>query len=811
MPVKNIFKSKKLVVYICFFLSGLSALIYEVAWLSRIQLLMGFTIYALTTTLCAYLSGLALGALLVPKIKKSGVNSLWLYLFAELIIGIYGLFFTTSLRLIEIPYSWVIGLHYPSLAGLSLIQFVFCGILIVLPTFLMGTTLPLLADYLYKEENELPIKVPVLYGINTFGAFAGCLLAGFAIIPTLGYNNSIMLAAGINFLLVLLAVITFLPSYGIKNIFSDTEITHLNKKIPLTSKDWSACFALFISGTVSMFTQLLWNRIGGLSFGSSVYIFPLITGIVLLGIVLGSFIFRKYSSNHEAAQKAFIYIPVASAVLFYMGNYIFTRSPILTLYFFHKNVPPGFAVYNIFQFLWMCVCILPASVSMGMLFPAATTILTWDKKDSARVLGIGYALNIFGLILGAIVGAFLIIPFFGIELLSAVIFAALIVTSLFLVWDHDKKIKVLAVILILGFVIPFVVPKYDWTLLTNGYFHNRKSLLPETVNEYSVVKSYAVTRDNVLLAHKDDPYATVSVHQMLLDKDKLHFKINGKIDGNNTSDLFTCKIVGFLPLFVRPDAKKILTIGLGTGATFESTLMYPRMEKTKVIEISDAVISYAKKFFSNVNGKIWKDPRATIENRDGREYLMHANEKYDVIISEPSNPWVNGVASLFTKEFFQLVSDRLTDDGVASIWMHSYELHCPSLYSVLGSIRAVFPSVVVFRIGGDYYVLAQKKAGGIKLSPIDNASKNAAAEFFKVLAQEIKKNKDDARSPYANFIKRTLKADQNDIKDVAEVINTDDDQFLQYSAGKTFFIRQLKCDEIKGVNSELTQSRYLPK
>ena len=198
---KDFLFDKRVIVYILFFLSGFSALIYEVSWPNRIQLFMGHTIYALSTILGAYLSGLAVGVLGAHRIIKLNLNPLFVYFIFELLIGIYGLVFFPILSGVQFFYSpLVINLDL-SLPALSFFQFIFCGIVVFIPTMMMGATLPLLANFLYKEKGEMAKKIPFLYAINTFGAFWGCLAAGYIILPSLGYSKTIYLCPFINILL----------------------------------------------------------------------------------------------------------------------------------------------------------------------------------------------------------------------------------------------------------------------------------------------------------------------------------------------------------------------------------------------------------------------------------------------------------------------------------------------------------------------------------------------------------------------------------------------------------------------------------
>ncbi len=809
--------SKTLIVYLCFFLSGISALFYEVAWLSRIQLVMGHSIYALTTVICAYLAGLALGALFFPRLQKIGVNCFWLYILAEFLIGLYGLGFQSFLNLVQAPYLGLVSKFEFSITTLSLIQFVFCGALVVIPTMLMGTTLPLLADYLFEGEDEVSRNVPTLYGINTIGACAGSFAAGFIILPWLGYTKTMLLAAWINFLLVAIALFnspdTEKPSLqelltGLGRIFKPAvQQPAAAAKPPATVRQWSVLVVLFVSGAVSMLAQILWNRLAGLSFGSSVYIFPLVTTLVLLGIAVGSFIFRRFSDSPQKADQILLFLPILAGALFYTGTYFFTQSPTSVLYW-HQKFTPGFKLYTLLQAARMGACLLPAAILLGMLFPAAISRLTRSEANPSKILGVGYALNILGLITGAIGGAFFLLPSGGLESIGSAVFALLVLSTVLLLQNFRKQVSLMVCTVLLGGIFMLIIPGYDWSLLTAGYFYNRRAIKPAEKllsQGYADIDGYAHWPTTQLLARKDDPYMTLSIHQSMRDPDLRHFSINGKIDGSGKGDAETTRLLALFPLLAHPQAKSVLTIGLGAGSTAAETLRYPKLEKSKVIEISAAMIQYAQQYFFDINGKMWHDPRMQIERRDGREYLSHTAEKFDIIISEPSNPWLDGVANLFTREFFQLLSNRLNANGIACIWFHSYRLNCSAVTSVLRAVADAFPSVLVFYHESNYYILAQNEPGGVQLKSLKASSPTIEKAFFDL----VKPEEDDNSELFEDLIRELIVADQEDIRRFKDLINTDDNQFLQYAAGRLFW-QKVHCDDLSDVvNSKETMKKHL--
>lgn len=836
--ISGVFSDKNSIVYLCFFISGISALIYEMAWPSRIQLMMGYTIYAITITLCAYLAGLALGALFAERLQKISISSFFLYVVVELLVGLYGIFFNKWCDLVEKVYSWPLHSFDLSLSTLTVVQFFFCSLVIIFPTFLMGTTLPLLANYLYKEKNELSIKLPHLYGINAVGGLVGILLGGFYLLPTIGQRNTLLTAVWLNFVLVAIAVIFFPPGEfpsrkewwnGIKMIFrknAGVSSTGCKKDIdqgPVHSYskflNGSYLGMLLISGVVSILVQVLWNRLTAMVIGPSVYVFPTVTAVILAGIVIGSYLMTKFSDNIELGRKFVLFLPAVAAIAFWIGTYLFTNVPYWVFYW-HQNWQVGYWNYTLLSLGSVMICLLPASTLLGMLFPLAISALAWDHSRPQYLLSRGYALNIFGLVLGSLLGTFVIMPSIGVEGISYTIFCLLVALSILMIVAHRKAAPKthtgLSILVVLIITIPWVAifESYDWYLLTAGLFYNRRSqkeekqLMADGLLNHS---NYARWPINLILDKNDDPYATISIHEYIEDRNTRLFKINGKVDGNSTGDEGTCKIVGLLPLFVRPDARDLLMVGLGTGISFAKILEYPSLQKAKLIELSPSMIRFSQKYFNELNNRVWSDPKASIVNRDGREYLKHTSDKYDLILSEPSNPWLDGVGSLFTTEFFSIAYERLHENGVLLNWFHGYGLDCITVLSVMKSMASVFPSMLVFKRDGDYYLIGQKREGGVRLRPLDNTiPRNLKNDIYGALLSSSSSgvNFDNDFDTYQKIIQELLVADGdmlNRYKNLAN--NTDDNQYLQYNAGRTFF-QNVSCDLSSQLNNRELKHRY---
>lgn len=812
------------VVFLCFFFSGVSALIYEVAWLNRIQLVMGHTVYSLATTLVAYLAGLALGSFFAPRLYKSGLNSLFLYFCFEALIGIYGICFSPLLSITLLPYSALVSRVTLPLPLLSLVQFLFCGSLIFIPTFFMGTTLPLLLQGLYgHRRGDVSKKLSSLYAANTVGASIGALLTGFVFLPQWGYQKSVLLAAGLNLTLVLIALMS-----GGEVQWPSKEQWYsawkaLGEGAPKESRAYTAteksCFAvLFVSGLSSMMAQIIWNRIAALGLGPSCYLFPLVTSIVLLGIFLGSAVTQKLEQS--ARPVALGFLPILSGLSFLLGTHLLTKTPWFILEI-HQSGKWGFAALSFLEWMWLAfVCLIP-SAFLGSLFPLAASALAFEalnlqprnqflreQVSESNAVAMGSGLNILGLIMGALLGGFVLMPILGIEGLTKLVFLSLSMTSISILFTQQKRFLSGSIAFLLGAVVLQVSPKFDWYLLTSGFFYNRVPMIAsETLHEvgYSDIRSYVRSSEVLLVDHQDDPHATISIHAGIKSAKDVAFKINGKVDGNNSSDLRTTRFVALLPALLRTDYESALTIGLGTGSTVSETLRYPKMQRAGVIELSQSMIEFSKKYFSDVSGSLWKNPKFFIENRDGRDYLEHNAKTYDLIISEPSNPWVDGVGSLFTQEYYELIARRLSPHGVAALWFHSYGLDCSAVRSVLAAAATAFPSLYVFRLAGDLYMLGSNEA--MNLKSLSENEHEIEKDLFQVGEVGGAFLRADA---YRAFFQKNFLFDRAGVLryTLTSEVNRDDTQFLQFHSGQTFF-QKISCNNFSSMTTPADSLPYL--
>ncbi|HEY8278517.1 MAG TPA: fused MFS/spermidine synthase [Bdellovibrionota bacterium] len=791
--MRTILSAKHGGIYLLFFLSGISALIYEIAWLNRIQLIMGNTIYALSTVLGAYLSGLAVGALAAHRIASRNKQCLNLYLIFELTIGLYGLLFTFVLALISRLYAPLVTDTNVPLPVLSLIQFFFCGLVIFIPTFLMGATLPLLAKHLYPDPDELAEKIGELYGVNTLGALVGCVLAGYFLLPGMGYGRTMQVAAGINAFLFVLALLRFPGErFSYHDLFPEGgaakgknekwfSLLHRGLASPLV-------WLMFLSGCLSLFAQLLWNRLAALSFGPSIYVFPLVTATILAGIFLGSLLAGRYAGSAESSSR-FLGVNLLAAVpVLILSNHFVGQFPMAILWL-NSTVQLGHGTYVLFQFLLMALVALPASTMLGAIFPAALSLYARkEASDSSLSVGVAYGMNIAGVLAGAILGGFLLIPVFGLDTLTRAITAGLLVSLLILLESQRSRWIHYASVAFLGLIALKAPPPFERTVLTSGYFYNRihSTDVKDFHTYYDSLKSFHDTYRYGLIDYKDDAHGTISIHEHVSEPGERWFRIDGKTDGNRHGDVATVRLLDYFPQLFGDKFENVLTIGLGTGESANLTHDIPGMKHSKVIELSPSIIEFSRKHFPENSFYVWNDPRIQVINRDGREYLLHTREKFDLIMSEPSNPWVNGVSSLFTREFFTSIAEHLKPGGLASVWFHSYGLSCDAFDSVVMAAYHSFKYLILFRRSGDFYFIAsndrpleirplpaeRKHLEPLILSMIDGSTRtgNVTDEYTLKLNGSVwirNRERLDRFAPHSGY-------------------NSDDNQFLQYSSGRTF-------------------------
>jgi spermidine synthase len=682
-------KSLKLI-GLCFILSGATGLIYEVLWARMLGLVFGATTLAVSTVLAAFMGGLALGSALAGKLAHRIKRPLSTYGFMEIGIAVYALLVPFLFRWIDDLYALIWQQLHPGYFTFSLWRFVLSGIVLLVPTTLMGATLPVLAAAFVRSPDSN--SVTKLYACNLAGAILGTLAAGFVLLPAFGVRTTIFVAAALNVIVGVLAIIL-----QRRNASSEYHEPHpKNLRQNPANPIWY--FAALVSGFVTISSQVSWTRTLTMIIGSSTYAFSIVVALFLIGLAIGAWLIAR-KDRSQRLRSAILKVEVVTALSLVFSLYVLNQIPALLINLGLRLHVSSWAGLLALQMLSATLLILLPAVLMGMVMPLVLVWASGDRATAVARVGRSYAVNTIGAIAGAFVTGFILIPRTSTRftLLFAAICCLVVAAVAYQPAGRDPALKRSAAIgLIPVFVVVLfiVAPRMNLADLSIGAYD---SLVRVLAQSREGVKE-AETGPNVheLLMYEEGPTATVSVRR---DQNTVSMAINGRTNASDSIyDMPTQVMLGQLPLLVAPKIDNGLIIGYATGVTVGAMLQSP-VQSVTCVELERGTIA-GSRFFNHVNNRPLDDPRTTLIIDDARTFLRVTPDRYDMIVSEPSHPWVPGVANLFTQEFFELGRARLSDEGIWVQWVQIYQLSTESLRSVLATYHKVFPHVLMFRVGG---------------------------------------------------------------------------------------------------------------
>ncbi|MBX9571161.1 MAG: fused MFS/spermidine synthase [Candidatus Obscuribacterales bacterium] len=746
-----------LVVALLFLFSGLSSLIYQVIWTRQLVFVFGSTGFASATVLSAFMGGLALGSYYAGKYCDRMRNPFLWYGLLEGVIGLWALI-TPFLLGAALPLykSFWSALHDNFLA-FSLLRFFVVALILLPPTACMGATLPLLSRFVTSSLAIVGSRVGTLYSINTCGAVIGAVLAGFVLIPSMGLSATTISAAGMNFLLAVVVYAlqkSWAGSFGIptgKDGFSlaaDPAAPASDGATPpadLTAADTSASgegaaakvlekeklpphifwtmAAFGASGALAMMHEVGWTRALLLIIGSTTYAFTIMLATFLVGIFLGSLAMSRLADKVKDPLCWFSALQLGLCAAGLLSIYLFNYLPywnLVTNYNYIDNPDGGMIV----RFLLTACVLLPVTLCLGAVFPLAVKVCTRDLERVGRSVGTLYSINTLGAIIGAFVAGFAIIPAVGSEqtLLWACAGSGIIGGALlFAFGPKTGASRIIAGVLSLAILVWVCTTPQIWNLrmvtssqkVRRGLVWNRKPPDPFDIWVKEVDKAFNI------LFWKDGIASNVAVIQF--PDQQVSLLTNGHIDASTgRTDMSTQALLPTIPLLVKTGATEVGDVGWGSGTTMGYSLLFP-IKKMVCAEIEPAVIETSK-WFHTVNLAPEKDPRLIINYNDGRNYMMATDETFDVITSEPSNPWQAGVCNLYTQEYFQVCHDRLKPGGIFAMWWQYNEVSSDNLSRVFSSLKKVFKHVVVFQVfTGDISAIASDEPIKINLKNVNQA------------------------------------------------------------------------------------------
>ena len=683
---------------ICFFLSGATALVYEVLWVRMLLLRVGSTGLAVSTVVSAYMAGLAFGAYVAGRYSSRLRRPLAAYALLELGIAAAALLIPVGLAGLDPIYRVIWQNFQPQYLTFSFLQFLSAFMLLFVPTAMMGATLPLLSQACVRQPHQVGRRVGTLYGINTLGAVFGTVLTGFVLLPQLGISRTVWAAAAVNLLLAsgawYLNRVTGAAAAETTPMPEEAD-EEMPSGAPSFQERWlriTVLAALLISGFTSMVYQVVWTRTLSLVIGSSVYGFSIVLSTFLVGIALGSLVMSRYIERLKGSLAWWI---IATQVFIGCAAYA-TSSLVNDLpYYFARGfhwLDADIGSIHLLSFAIAAVVVFPSTFGMGSMFPLAVKFFSRSAGGVGRLVGNLYSLNTMGAIVGAFSAGFVFMAFLGIRLtivlaLSMNLCVAVLV-ALFI--PGATRTRMVLPLLLVGLMAMFMMMPPGWNVLvmTSGMFQYATDL----DEDFSREDYWNFTEGTYqLLFYEEGLTSTISVVMNGLDVMLVN---SGKIDASNRSDINTQLLVGHLPLLFHPQPLDVCVIGMGSGMTAGSALTHP-IRSLVLLEIESAVLR-ASSFFDDVNNRPLEDSRTEVVVADGRNYLTMTDRQFDVIISEPPNPWMSGVSNLFTREFFELARKRLRPHGVLGQWLELYGLSPDDLRSILASFTSVFPHVQIF-------------------------------------------------------------------------------------------------------------------
>ncbi|MBA2291669.1 MAG: spermidine synthase [Gemmatimonadales bacterium] len=694
--------------YLLFFLSGAAALMYESVWTRYLGLFVGHDAYAQVVVLVIFLGGMSAGAWLVSRRTVSIVRPLRVYALVEAAVGLIGLaFHDIFVATSALAYDHL----FPALgsgAAVDAVKWTLAALLILPQSILLGTTFPLMSAAVIRVQRELPGRVlSWLYFTNSLGAAIGVLLAGFVLLDLAGLPGVLVAAGTINLVVALGAMILGRQSTGAPaHPLVATEPRH-----PQTVSRLEPLLLAMAFGTAvaSFAYEIDWIRMLSLVLGSATHSFELMLSAFILGLALGALYIRRRIDRLTDPLTTLAHIQVAMGLVavmtlpLYVGSFSWTATWLRAF----TRSGEGYAAYMFVRYATCLVVMLPATFLAGMTLPLITHILM-RRGGGERVIGRVYAWNTLGSITGVALAALVLLPIMGLKWMligAGALDAALGITLLVLAGGRRGAARWAGATAVTLGAIAWLVP-LDRALITSGVFRSgRVNAVPETA-----IRFYADGRTaTVAVAGFEDGSRLISTNgktdasldaawREACDTDAIRVRIGG--------DEITQALLPIVTMSYRPHARTAAVIGFGSGMSSHILLASEAMQTVNTIEIEPMMVAGARHFLP-ANRRAYEDPRSHVIVRDAKAHFATAAQRWDIILSEPSNPWVSGVSGLFTVEFYRRVRAALADGGVFGQWLHTYELSDPLVLGVLAALDQVFPSWQVHQVGpGDLLIVA---------------------------------------------------------------------------------------------------------
>ena len=687
-------KARPVLISLLLFGSGMSALIYQTVWLREFRLIFGCSTPATAAVLAIFMGGLGAGSMaLGHRVDKKPRRPVRFYALLQLFITISAAASPFLLDLVRMKYIFIGGTGELSPLAAMGLRLGLSFFVLIVPTFLMGGTLPAAGRVAETETDSSRRKIALAYGANTLGAVAGVVISTFYLLEHFGNRTTLWLACGLNLLVALIAFGVFLASHPVPTS---------SEKIPEDETPRAPVVIVLLAATVVGFVfllmELVWYRMMAPLLGGSTFTFGLILALALLGIGLGSFAYAFFGWERRPLLSTFALICAAEAFFIAAPFALGDRIAVLAL-LLHPLGAFGFYGHVAAWTQIGAIVVLPPAFFAGLQFPMFIALLGRGRERIGWHIGLTYTCNSIGAIAGSLAGGFALLPLLsatGAWKLSVFILAGLaaIIWIASLIVSDRRFFPLTASVLLTACAVLMLWapgPTAAW----------RQSTIGAGGGEGENVRTPNTKEEWLRHARRYISYQVDGVESCLgiSIASGVSFLINGKSDGHAVYDASTQVMIGLLGAILQPNAKRALVIGLGSGSTAGWLADIPAMERVDVIELERTVLKVAE-VCAPVNRNVLANPKVHIRIGDAREALLTTPQEYDLIVSEPSNPCRGGVANLYTAEYYDAAARRLRPGGLFLQFVQGSEVDSSTIRSVFKTFASSFSKVETWQTNG---------------------------------------------------------------------------------------------------------------
>ena len=773
--------------------SGCAALIYEIVWLQMLQLIVGSTAISLGVLLGTFMGGMCLGSLALPHFISSRWHPLKVYAALELGIAIIGLLILFSITHIE-------GLYSAFSHGSSgiLVRGLIGGACLLPPTFLMGATLPAMARWVETTTRGVS-WLGFFYGGNIVGAVCGCLLAGFYLLRVHDMAVATYFAAAVNVTVAALALLLA----AVTQYHNPLPDTSSNPEQPAAYARWVYC-TIAISGFCALGAEVIWTRLLSLMLGGTVYTFSNILAVFLIGLGIGSSLGASIARTTPSPRVALGICQLLLTIAISWSAYMISQS----LPYWPIDPTLSLTPWYTFQLdfarcMWV---ILPAACLWGASFPFALAAVASQKQDPGHLVARVYTVNTAGAILGALAFSFLIMPQQGSQISQRFLIVMSLVASVIAfvpsLWTPGivtpsqrllRSLPIAGIAALLAVILTLNLSPIPWGLIAYGRFMATygNSLAPGVGSEHKASSPYS----EFCLYADEGMNVSVAVSETRSGMGTIRsFHGGGKVQASNQpADMRLQRMLGHLPALVHKDPETVLVVACGAGVTAGSFIPHPGIQRIVICDIEPLVPQNVAPLFAKENYDVVgasNADRVDIVYDDGRHFIRTTDEKFDIITSDPIDPWVKGCAALNTIEYYQMCKERLNPGGVMALWMPIYQSNPETLRSVIATFFQVFPYGILWTNdlkvqnndlkvqGYDAVLFGQVEPSEIDVDQMIRRLNRPDHQLVKQSLQEV-------GFPSVHQLLATYAGQSSDMKawGAGAQINTDRNLRLQYLAG----------------------------